>query len=108
MNKFALISCLCFLVGNITFDILDTPEHPADYRIYYLPLSIMIFALILVARKSTVGTMRTIWSFFMWLAVGQVVKFLITNPFIQMISDYLFLAIVTIGTLYKLAKNADR
>lgn len=104
---FALICCLSFLAGNVLYDWLDTPDKPADYRIYYVPLSLMIFSLILLCKKNATKKTEPYWCFFMWLSIGQIVKFLIFNPFLQMLSDYGFLGVVTIGLIYKLIKNAQ-
>lgn len=102
-----LVSCALFLIGNIAFDILDKPESPADYRIYYIPLSLMVFILILMAKdyaKKESKAVFILWWFFFWLSIGQIVKFIIFNPFIQMVSDYLFLGLASIGTIIKLCK----
>jgi hypothetical protein len=102
-----LFSCFCFLVGNILFDVLDTPLHPADYRLYYIPLSVMIFVLVALAKdyaKKESHVVFIFWWFFFWLSVGQMVKFAIFNPYIQMVSDYLFLALTGTGTIIKLCQ----
>ncbi len=103
---FTLLCCAFFLAGNIAYDWLDTPENPADYRIFYVPLSLMIFALILNGKKNATKQTEPYWWFFLWLSIGQMVKFLIFNPYLQMLSDYGFLALVTIGLTIKLIKNA--
>lgn len=107
LNIFGLLSCALFLCANIVFDIWDTPGHPLDYRLFYIPLSIMIFALILLAKdyaRKAGGGIYIFWWGFSWLSVGQVVKFIIFNPYIQMVSDYLFLSLVIIGAIIKLWK----
>lgn len=110
-NIFALICCGCFLAGNILYDHIDVPcpydcATAADYRIFYVPLSLMIFSLILLSKKNSTKRLEPFWWFFMWLSVGQMVKFFLFNPFLQMLSDYGFLGIVTIGLIYKLIRNA--
>jgi len=102
----ALLTCGLYLAANIVYDWLDTPEQPADYRIYYIPLSLMIFALILNGKKHASNKAKPYWWAFMWLAIGQLVKFILFNPFLQMLSDYGFLLLVVIGLIYKLIKNA--
>lgn len=112
MNKsfihiLALIGCSLFLVGNIVFDLLDTPESPADYRIFYIPFSFMVFTLILLAKdyaKTESKVLHIIWWFFLWLSIGQIIKFLLFNPFHRMISDYGFLGIAILGTIVKLCQ----
>lgn len=110
LNINALLGCLFFLIGNIVYDWLDTPEDLANYRIFYIPFSYMVFALILLAKDYAQKQRRPIyifWWFFMWLSIGQIVKFLLFNPFLQMISDYGFLGIAILGTIYKLY-NANK
>jgi len=102
---FALICCLCFLAGNILYDWLSTDDAPADYRIFYVPFSLMVFALILNGYKHATKKTEPYWWFFLWLSIGQMIKFLLFNPYLQMISDYLFLALVVIGLIYKLIRN---
>lgn len=107
LNTFALVSCTLFLCANIVFDIWDSPEHPLDYRVFYIPLSVMIFSLVLLVKdyaKKNGGKVYVFWWFFLWMSTGQLVKFIIFNPYIQLVSDYLFLALAIIGVIIKVWK----
>lgn len=108
LNMLGLSGCLMFLIGNITYDILDTPESPADYRIFYIPFSFMTFSLLTLAKdyaKKQTHTLFVLWWGFWWLSIGQCIKFLFFNPFLQMISDYGFLAFVIAGVIYRINAN---
>lgn len=105
LNINALLSCLSFLVGNITYDWMTTPTHEADYRIFYIPLSYMVFSLVLLGKdyaKKQGGKIYVFWWSFWWLSIAWVIKFLLFYPYLQMLSDYGFLGMVIIGTVYKL------
>lgn len=56
------------------------------------------------ASKKNGGIIQILWWGFLWLSFGQIVKFLGFNPFVTMVSDYLFLSLVIIGTIIKLWK----
>ena len=105
LHTCALFGCSLFLGGNIVFDLYDTPQHPADYRIFYIPFSVMVFTLVVLARdyaKKEGKVILIFWNFFLWMSIAQIVKFVGFNPFIKMISDYLFLTVASIGTIIKL------
>ncbi len=101
-NAFALISCFIYLVGSVVYDRMDSPESPADYHIYYIPLSLMIFALILKAKQ---GHINPLWNLFMWLSIGQLIKMCLFNPFLQTFNDYVYLACVVIFVAHQFVKN---
>jgi len=108
LNIFALASCGLFLAGNITYDQLGTDEQPPDYRIFYVPLSVMIFALILLCKESAKlqgNTIQALWWFFLWLSISQMIKMWLFNPFIKTINDYGFLVVALIFFFYKLLKK---
>lgn len=105
LNILALLGCLSFLVGNIAYDWLDTPDSPANPNIFYLPFSVMVFSLILLCydyAKKQNKIIGIFWWFFLWMSIGQLVKFILFNPFHQLISDYAFLTLALLGVLYKL------
>ena len=106
---FALVSCTLFLTGNVLYDRLGTEENAPDYRIFYIPLSVMLFSLILLAkdfvRKDSV--LDIFWEAFLWLSFLWVVKFIGFNPFVIMLSDYLVLGIVIIRVTYKTFKKCQ-
>lgn len=103
---FALVCCLFFLLGNIYFDWADTPDNPADGRIFFIPMSVMIFSLILLCDEYSPEKLKPYWWVFIWLSIGQIIKFIGFNPYVKMLSDYAFLAIIIIGFIYKIRKNA--
>ncbi len=107
LNIMALIGCGCYLAGNISYDILYNEGKEPSPLIFYIPLSVMIFTLILLCKdyaKKQRDIIYPFWWFFTILAAGQVVKFLIFSPYLQLVSDYGFLAMALIGLLYKLYK----
>lgn len=92
-NIFAIISCFLYLICSIVYDRLDTPENPADYRIFYIPFALMVFALILKCKVYAIKY-KWAWNFFFWLSIGQLIKHCLFNPFLQTLNDYVYLACV--------------
>lgn len=105
LNILALVGCFSFLFGNIAYDWLDKPDSPANPNIFYLQFSIMVFTLVLMCydyAKKQRKIIAIFWWFFLWMSIGQLVKFALFNPFVQLISDYAFLTLALLGVLYKL------
>lgn len=110
-NVFALLCCGFYLIANVYYDWVDIPceyncPTAADGRIFYFPMSLLIFALSLLCKKNSPKNTEPYWWAVVWLSIMQVIKFIGFNPYIQMFSDYFILGLVTIGLTYKLIKNA--
>lgn len=108
LNIFALVSCLLFLIGNVYYDQFDTPESPVDYRVFYIPLALMVFSLILLAKeyaKLQGKVIQVCWGLFFWLSVGWLIKFCLFNPFLKTINDYVYLGMIIIYGITELKKK---
>lgn len=110
-NIFALLCCGFYLLANIYYDWVDIPceyncPTAVDARIYFIPLSLMIFAISLLCKKHSPKNTEPYWWAIVWLSIMQMTKFIGFNPYFQMISDYFILGLITIGLIYKLIKNA--
>lgn len=91
-NIIALLGCLGYLIGNILYDTVSKNPY-----IYYIPLGIMIFTLVLLSWQNTKeGILKEFWLGFLILSVSQVIKFTIFNPFVQTINDYAWLLVVVV------------
>lgn len=111
LNIFALLCCGFYLVANIYYDLVDIPceyncPTALDGRIVYFPMGLLIFALSLLCKVNSPKNIEPYWWVIVWLSVMQLIKFIGFNPYVQMISDYFILGLVTIGLIYKLIKNA--
>jgi len=109
INSFALLSCGVYLVANIYYDLIDIPcdyncPTALDGRVVFIPMSFMVFALIL---KCMIGATRHkgLWSFFFWLSVGQLTKMCLFNPFLQTLNDYVYLACVAAYIIHQFVKS---
>lgn len=86
---------------------IDKPEYPANPKIYYVPLGIMTFCLVLLAyehSKKESPIIKILWWFFLVMAMSQLVKLSVTNPQIYSISEYSFLTIALVGVVIKVFK----
>ena len=110
-----LLSCAIYLGCNIAYDWVDIPceyncPSAADSRLFFIPLSFMVFVLSLICRLSAkqngFRALEILWEAFMWLSILQCVKFIGFNPFLQMLSDYAVLLIIAARVTYKIIKNA--
>ena len=96
------------------YALMDNPQGTANPKIYYIPDGIKNFALIWLCweyAKRFKGVIFLLWTFFMWLSIGQLINFMFFNPYYEMISDRVFfiIAIIDFITRYKkMRKNADR
>lgn len=105
-NISALAACLLYLVCNIIYGITDSPESPADARIFFVPMALSMTALIVVAYKNSPKKTKPYWWAFICLAIQQVVKFIGFNFYEEMKTDYIILLLIVIGLIYKIRKNA--
>ena len=113
MNKkilhiIGLVSCFSYLGGNIVYDLLDTPEHPANPSIFYIPLGVMIFSLILIIweyAKNQSSLIHDLWLSFLMLSISQLIKFTIFNPYVRTVNDYALLVVVIIFTVKRLIRK---
>lgn len=68
LHRIGLLSCFSYLIGNIAFDIMDSPEYPANPNIFYIPLGVMTFCLILIiweySKKNILFNSRPLVSIF--------------------------------------------
>lgn len=114
LNIIAIGSCFLFLFGNIIFALTDNPTGTANPKIYYIPDAIKNFALIWLCweyAKKFKGVIYLLWVFFLWLSAGQLVNFMLFNPYYEMISDRVFLVVAVIDFIIrykKLRSNANR
>lgn len=114
LNIIAISSCFLYLFGNIVYALMDNPTGTANPKIYYIPDAIKNFALIWLCweyAKKFNGIIYILWYFFIWLSLGQLVNFLLFNPYYEMVSDRVFF-IIAIGDFFirykKLRSNANR
>lgn len=132
LNIIGLLSCWLFLIGNITFDILEhlqagfyakqaammdkaigllneQPIATKDYsNWYFIPQAIMIMCLLIMCNdftKKEVKKIRVQWYFFTLLSVSNVVKNIVLNPINFAVNEYIVLAICITITFLKHRKN---
>lgn len=114
-HKLAQLSCLSYLIGNIVYDNLDTPDSPANPNWYFMPLMVMISALLLLClqsskEKTAVQSFFTqrVWIFFFVLSLSQIVKNFLYNPLITTVNDYGFLVVALIFSFAHFLKHRHR
>lgn len=108
LHTVGLFSCTAYLGGNIAFDLLDTPEKPANPSIFYVPLAVMIFSLILIIweySKKQSSLIQDLWLCFLMLSISQLIKFTIFNPYVRTVNDYALLVVVIIFTVKRLIRK---
>lgn len=118
LNIIGLLSCWCFLIGNIIFDMLEAKqshlyvEQPLEIKDYsswyFIPQALMIMCLLIICNdfaKKEVKKIRMQWYFFTLLSVSNVVKNIVLNPINFAINEYIILAVCILITFLKHRKN---
>lgn len=108
LNIIALLGCASYLLGNVAYSLLDNPIGSASPYLFYIPMAFLMVALIWLAweySKKQTPVIRELWMFFLVLSVGQLIKFAISNPFVEAYNDYVWGFVATIRLLYKLLQT---
>lgn len=117
INALALFFCWVYLISCIIFDCLDNPTIDIPYDpgcanplIYYIPLFLMIDALIFSCYQNFKGFSKWIdvqWFMFILFSANQTAKniFPFMQPDKKSILDYITFGIIIAYTIYNLTKN---
>lgn len=96
MVKTILIAAACFTIGNIVWDKFGMD----DPRLFYVPLSVLLFLLLWYVRKKEFKSSKVTQlciDYFCVLALGNIVKQVCYyNDTVKQINDYIWGGLITL------------
>lgn len=100
LNKgnLVLAASFLFLICNAIWKEID-----ADWRLYYVPLALLLVAFNFYVFKTTKGKIKIFFEYFLWLSYGNLIKMIfINNRIVSEANDYVFGVLMTLILIYKL------